>query len=347
MVRKQKANFLVLHYDKLLLVLAVVFLGVSVYFLLAVKGSAEGEKADYRRTLDRLKPKNEAVAPLDDTAFNEAVDAFRNAFALSSEKKLLVPEERVHCVKCFHPILQSVDICPYCNEAQPKDLDEGDDWDSDGDGMPDSWEKLHGLNPLDPSDAQGDLDDDGFTNLEEYQSKTDPSDSASHPPRYDFLRVAKIESRTFPLVFNGNKSLKRGGVYAFGIKDVTQDRDYYVVPGEQLGDTGFTLKTAESYEKEQQTSTGIRKTQYFRLTLSRGPDQIVITDERGVPQESSVFEVTFICTKDRNGETYTAKRGESFTFDNDTFKLIRIDRTREDAIVQQGSTGKEITIRKQ
>ena len=40
--------------------------------------------------------------------------------------------------------------------------------DTDHDGMPDSWELPYGLNPEDPSDRNGDLDSDGYTNVEEY-----------------------------------------------------------------------------------------------------------------------------------------------------------------------------------
>lgn len=40
--------------------------------------------------------------------------------------------------------------------------------DSDHDGIPDAWEKTHGLNPDDVSDANGDLNHDGYTNLEKY-----------------------------------------------------------------------------------------------------------------------------------------------------------------------------------
>jgi pectate lyase len=40
--------------------------------------------------------------------------------------------------------------------------------DSDGDGMPDDWEKTHGLAAFDPSDAAKDRDHDGYTNIEEY-----------------------------------------------------------------------------------------------------------------------------------------------------------------------------------
>ena len=53
--------------------------------------------------------------------------------------------------------------------------------DSDGDGMPDWWEITYGLNPNDPADASQDSDNDGWTNLEEYQNGTDPR--VADPPK--------------------------------------------------------------------------------------------------------------------------------------------------------------------
>lgn len=45
--------------------------------------------------------------------------------------------------------------------------------DTDGDGMPDAWESAHGLNPS-VTDAAGDLDGDGRSNLQEYNGGWDP-----------------------------------------------------------------------------------------------------------------------------------------------------------------------------
>lgn len=47
--------------------------------------------------------------------------------------------------------------------------------DSDSDGMPDRWERKYKLNPNDPSDANGDINGDGYTNIEKYFNGIDPT----------------------------------------------------------------------------------------------------------------------------------------------------------------------------
>jgi len=46
--------------------------------------------------------------------------------------------------------------------------------DSDRDGMPDDWEKKYGLNADNAADASGDLNGDGYTNIEDFINGLDP-----------------------------------------------------------------------------------------------------------------------------------------------------------------------------
>ena len=62
-------------------------------------------------------------------------------------------------------------------DAMAVQIVEPDLLDNDGDGMPNAWELMYGLNPEDPSDKWGDLDGDGLTNYEEYLHGTDPANS--------------------------------------------------------------------------------------------------------------------------------------------------------------------------
>jgi hypothetical protein len=54
--------------------------------------------------------------------------------------------------------------------------------DDDADGMPDAWERAHGLDPSDGDDHRADADGDGYTNLEEWLNETDPRDPARWIP---------------------------------------------------------------------------------------------------------------------------------------------------------------------
>ena len=66
--------------------------------------------------------------------------------------------------------------------------------DTDGDGLPDSWETAHGLNPNDVSDAVGDLNRDGYTNIEDFINGLDP-----RAPKTDWTDLKhNVDRRNLP-----------------------------------------------------------------------------------------------------------------------------------------------------
>jgi pectate lyase len=68
--------------------------------------------------------------------------------------------------------------------------------DADSDGMPDDWETQHGLDPKDAADAAGDLNGDGYTNIEDFLNGLDPQAPKKEwpAPRTYKDQFANIES---------------------------------------------------------------------------------------------------------------------------------------------------------
>lgn len=133
-------------------------------------------------------------APLDagTVTTHTAADAFRLVLAYAGCSKerdaidrRIVEETRSCTATCTGSVSkdaaqkpglidQPADVMPQGASSPWPGLEEGDTppgqrKDSDGDGMPDTWEQAHGLDPADPADGQAQgLDGEGYTNLEVY-----------------------------------------------------------------------------------------------------------------------------------------------------------------------------------
>jgi pectate lyase len=109
-------------------------------------------------------------------------------------------------------------------------------FDSDQDGMPDTWESSHGLNPA-TADNNGDQDSDGYTNLEEYLNEL-----AAFPAPTAILFLGS-ESERYASARNFGLAGPRGSVLAeahwqpsrFDLVRVVAPRAVVDAPGQVAG----------------------------------------------------------------------------------------------------------------
>lgn len=121
------------------------------------------------------------------------------------------------------------------NEELAQTEPEGQKTDTDQDGIPDEWEIKYGLDPSNPKDAVLDLDEDSYSNLDEFLAGTDPSDSNSFPGMIK-LKVQRIYRKDIKVKFLGYIKLP-GDTYQMQIN--WGKRTYFLKMGEEL--KGYTL----------------------------------------------------------------------------------------------------------
>ena len=90
--------------------------------------------------------------------------------------------------------------------------------DSDGDGIPDKYEVDYGLNPVDPSDRNLDLDGDGWTNYEEYLAGYAANNANSPVPAPPQIREV-IPSGSGPVPNNSSFAVRLEAMQGINIAE--------------------------------------------------------------------------------------------------------------------------------
>ncbi len=343
MARSQKRNIIKLHYDKIIVVVVLLVLLLSLAFLINLSSSQRDNEESFNVKLENLKPDYANAKALEPELFQATLAALETPYLMGTGS-VLVAAERMSCIACGWPIRLDEKICHFCNTKQPDGVvDPG--WDSDKDGMPDTWEKLYGLNPLDALDAAGDVDKDNFTNLEEFSAKTSPVDSKSRPPLIDFLKAEKIDAIKFPYTLKSKSSLGGGG-YSFQINEGAS-RTYFIKIGDEINKSGYKAVSYTNKLVVVKTNGMADKTvEKIVLKLTNGEDEVELL-EGGEPVLNR-FEVTLICEKDRGADPIVVKQKENFVFDGEKYTVVRIskgDGTEKGVVVVRNeSTLQEIRI---
>ena len=334
-----------MHYDKVLAVLALVFLLGSLLYLAVMIGAMHKNKKEFEQEIRSYKPKHPNVDQINTKAFSDALSNIEHPLQLANEqwtnKMMFVPEKRVWCWDgCKKPIPFAATKCPFCNTDQPVPRAEDKTYDSDNDGMPDWWEKKYGLNPLDPSDADKDSDNDGFTNLEEYMAGTDPTDPNSHPPVTAKLRLARIDRDPFKLRFKSVVTLPDGKL-SFGLNLRGGEKTYFAKLGEVIKGEGFkVIEYVQKKEEKTISGVGKRMVDVSVLTLQRGDKLIPLVKDQDVQWNEFTAQLLFTVDNSR----YVVKIDQLIELKKEKFKVINIDIKNKSVLLESLNDGKRTAV---
>src|ERR1043166_3363769 len=116
--------------------------------------------------------------------------------------------------------------------------------------VPNEWLEQFGL-PIEDADVlEQDPDGDGFSNFDEWQGHTNPSDKNSHPDYLTKLKVKSIREEPFRLLFSAWVDTRDGVTFQINTIDFTQPTQFLKV-GDIIGGTRFKIaKFAEKHTKD-------------------------------------------------------------------------------------------------
>jgi hypothetical protein len=312
------------YYDKLAAIFILLALLFSLFFLAMHVGLLKREYAQFERQQAALTPAHPQPPPPDLAVFEDGTQRRQAPFQVADWTKtnqVMVPELRVNCIHCDRPIPYAAMTCPFCRFVQPEIV--GLSLDRDKDGMLNEWEIQYGLNPLDPSDAAGDLDADGFTNLEEFNFKTKPNEPQDRPPWTAKLYLTKIKPLKFALVFKAVSTLSDHRLmFQLNLRD--GDKTLFKTLGEEAD--GFKLV---SFDKENSV-----------LVLQRGEKTIPLV--KGQRNPRTEFEITVLF--DVENRPITLRTDSEFVLRDGKFKVKEIDSERKLVLIIDLLTGREVWI---
>ncbi|VGO21587.1 Amuc_1099 family pilus-like system protein [Pontiella sulfatireligans] len=268
------------------ILLSLLLAGLAVSVVLAVRQvSASRNRLSARAW---ALPAQERPPPvLDFEALAASVQAAEHPFQTAPDGRgLLASEVRVAAVGSAYPIPYEAEVCPYSKIPQPS----MNQLDRDADGITDDWELLYGLDKYSAADAAGDLDGDGFTNLEEFVGGTGPNAPLSHPPYALKLRFVERKEIPFPMVYQGFSELP-GNRRVFQLNTPADGKTHFRALGESA--EGFVLQRFIPAEGE---VAG-------RLVVVRGDVEVVL--ERGRIAADPESQAELINILDRSKEIVT------------------------------------------
>jgi len=201
--------------------------------------------------------------------------------------------------------------------------------------VPNAWLLDNGLDLLNSGVMQQDPDGDGFSNLAEWEAKSDPNDSASHPPYADKLVMRSRQQQEYKLRFAARPDPERFQIIRLPSEKWPQRDNFFLKVGETSGDRQFRLDSFE--EKRAVNDVGI-EADATELTITYLPknEKHVIVRDQDYSVPTFFAELEFLL--DPNKRFYI-KEGDTFPLVQDPETKYRVTKVNEDSVVITYQTG--------
>ncbi len=306
-------------YDKLAAAAVLLVLVISLFMLAVQAQSLKQQQSRFDGELQRQTPLHALAQPTDRTLFDMSRLALIDPSQIGEwPLRLMVPELRVRCTECQRPIPYAATVCSFCKAEQGPDV------------APDpfkDWLKKNNLNTLDAEIGSADADNDGFTNREEFDFKTDPNQATNHPPALAKVTVQSIQPISFRLIFKSVSKMPEGK-NLFQINLRSNDKTWWKSIGEEV--EGFKLITYDEKGPEGQV-----------LTLQRGDKKIPLIKGREVPRNEYLITLN---SKLDGGALPPVRVDEEFTVKGVQYRVKTVDISSNTVLIHDPSRDMDVLI---
>ena len=213
------------NYDRVSVFAAALFLFLSALLI----GKNAWQFGD-DLALQNSPPPKPAAPPQTAVEMEQAMEKLKQPaqWTFNSRSGLFVPEKHFIGANGLPATLQTTEVHP---------------------PVPNEWLEQFNLPIADADVLTQDPDNDGFTNLEEWQNKTNPTDKASHPAFIAKLKLKSFAQEPFRLVF----ASWVGDTFALNTSDLKEPTQFL-----KMGDTirGTKFKIVKFTEKHEPNKYG-------------------------------------------------------------------------------------------
>jgi len=356
--QKRGFNFsLARHYDKAIAVVVLVALLVSLFELAHSAADSKDRKRSYEEGVKNMRPQHATLTPLPVDPYEKTLRDLhfpQTARASTNGVGLFIPQRRVWCVDCMYPIPFAAAECPFCHTKQPLPGEPPDPSvaDSEGKGIPDKWRIKHFNHPFamaeDQSRAEDDADNDGFTNLQEFQAGTNPRDPKDHPDPMVLLRFKEITTRPYPFIFTSATRMPDESLQLFfNMKE--GDRTYSAKKGEAVGKTGLVYSNCiKKIERKLDPHMGVSiPVDRYEVSLFRPADGKTFVLRDNDPRATMEQQIVLTLTVGTKTTEYRVSAGGILELDGQRYKVdvnLGVDDKPSSVVLENILTARKSTV---